>query len=306
LILTADGSLYGTTTTGGQDDGGTVFRIPAGNAAVEAVSIDTTIGAGPHDLVLACDGNFYGRAFGGNGVIFRLVASSGALSVLHALAAGEGKFDYRAGDGNATGGGLFEGRNHLLYGVAQYGGTMDRGTVFSLSLLGTYTVLLNSGGNPWGAVQGTDGNVYGTYSLGGGGIYGLTLPVAERAAVATCPVAPTTGTGAAGAPGTTGAAGAPGTTGAAGAPGTTGAAGAPGTTGAAGSTAGGSAGSGAPSAGGKSGGCSVAATAGVGGAAPFVLLLGLVATVRRRRSAARRSSTARRSSMTTSRPGEGR
>jgi len=205
LVQDANGNLYGTTTTGGQYKGGTVFRVtPAGQFNVVA-SFGGTSGSGPHDLLLACDGNLYGRAFGGNGIIFE-VTPSGSLSTVHGLVGTDGDVDLNPGDGDASGGTLIEGRNHKLYGTAQYGGATtgnNRGTVYELALDGTFTVLYNfkgtatDGGQPMGTAVGNDGNLYGTFrgGIGGliGGLYQLTLPAGSQTPVP-CPSGPGTST----------------------------------------------------------------------------------------------------------------
>jgi uncharacterized repeat protein (TIGR03803 family) len=204
LIFGTDGTIYGTTAVGGTANQGTVFAL-AVDDTLSAVSLDSTIGYGPHDLLQACDGSIYGRAFGGNGVIFKLDPSSGIIGVLHGLTTTDGKFDANGGDGNTTGGALIEGANHSLFGVAQHGGSHNGGTIFELALDGTFTVHVNATIGPVGIAQGADGNLYGTAA--GNQVFVDTLPAAERVA-ASCP-APAAGAPGAGQPrGTAGASGA--------------------------------------------------------------------------------------------------
>jgi uncharacterized repeat protein (TIGR03803 family) len=214
LLRTSDGSLYGTTTTGGPYDGGTVFRLTA-SGALDAVGFGDTNGFGPHDLVLACN-TLYGRAFGASGRIFQLSLSLGPVSTLHGLAGAEGTFDFNEGDGQTLGGGLIVGRSGKLYGVAGFGNTnadLRTGTVFELALDGTFTVLYTfkataaDGRLPWGIAQGPDGNLYGTEqgSNNGGGIFKLAVPSELNTPVA-CPVG-TGGTGMVGQGGSAGAGG---------------------------------------------------------------------------------------------------
>lgn len=203
LLRTSDGALYGTTTTGGPYDGGTVFRLAPGGQ-LDAVGFGDTNGSGPHDLVLACN-TLYGRAFGASGLVFQLDLELDRVSTLHGLAGAEGAFDLNEGDGQALGGGLILGQSGKLYGVAEFGdtnATRRTGTAFELALDGTFTVLYTfkataaDGQQPWGIAQGPDGHLYGTQQgrNNGGGIFKLTVPAEFNAPVA-CPTVTSGGSG---------------------------------------------------------------------------------------------------------------
>src|SRR5262249_41329904 len=85
LIQANDGSLYGTTLTGGSTNGlfgsdgfGTVFRITTNGVFTSLVQFQSTNGSGPLDsLLMGPDGNLYGTTThggtGGGGTIFRIV-----------------------------------------------------------------------------------------------------------------------------------------------------------------------------------------------------------------------------------------
>jgi MYXO-CTERM domain-containing protein len=278
LVLHSDGSLYGTTKTGGQFGGGTVFQLTVNDQLFVADFGDTN-GSGPHDLVLAC-GDLYGRAFGGNGLIFKVALSTGTVSTLHGLAGSDGKFDVNPGDGPANGGGLILGKSGKLYGVAEYGIGSYTGTVFELALNGIFALLYTfkatttDGQQPWGIAQGTDGNLYGTEQgqNNGGGIFKLTVPIGFNDPVS-CP--PGSGSGSGGSAGSNGAGGSAPVGGSSGAGGNTGT----------GGTSGGSVGPGASDSG-KSGGCSCSSAVGAGSGSAFLLIplasIGL-ALLRRRR-----------------------
>jgi uncharacterized repeat protein (TIGR03803 family) len=77
LILGSDGNFYGTTTTGGSDNQGTIFKITPGGAFTSLHSFSGTDGGGPiGSLTQATDGNFYGTTNGGGtggyGTVFKL------------------------------------------------------------------------------------------------------------------------------------------------------------------------------------------------------------------------------------------
>jgi uncharacterized repeat protein (TIGR03803 family) len=84
LIQTADGSLYGTTSAGGDFNLGTVFRLTTNGDFSTLLSFNGTNGSTPQaSLIQASDGNLYGTttyggpgfngtAQSGNGLVFRL------------------------------------------------------------------------------------------------------------------------------------------------------------------------------------------------------------------------------------------
>jgi len=131
-------------------------------------------------LVQAADGNFYGttRAGGANqcrpgpdpipcGVIFKMTPA-GIESVLY-------NFGSIANDGYTGAGPLIQAQDGALYGLTPNGGAYDGGgTVFKITVSGTYTQLHSFGGTPddgvvplGGLIQATDGNFYGITASGG-------------------------------------------------------------------------------------------------------------------------------------------
>jgi uncharacterized protein (TIGR03437 family) len=131
VVQGSDGNFYGTTTNGGQNGFGTIFKltptgvlttlysfpaIPAGNASSVT-------------LIQATDGNFYGTINQGggpegHGTLFEMTPD-GAVTTLHTFGGADGVApDYliQAKDGN-------------LYGATASGtGPSPNGTVFSFSL----------------------------------------------------------------------------------------------------------------------------------------------------------------------------
>ena len=133
-------------------------------------------------LIQATDGNFYGTSSGGDdlelsgggdqGTVFK-VTPGGTLTILHLFRGG-------TADGANPQAALIQAINGNLYGTTTGGGTDGQGTVFTMTLTGTVTILhsFNSTeGRPSAAlIQGTDGNFYGTTPSGSSG-YGTVFEV---------------------------------------------------------------------------------------------------------------------------------
>ncbi len=142
-------------------------------------------------LMQASDGNFYGTAGGGSysqGEVFK-ITSSGTLTTIYSFCAQTG-----CPDGNGPLGGVVQGTDGNLYGVTQYGGSYDNGTVFKITRTGTLTTLYSfcaqtscaDGSQPLaGLVQGTDGNFYGTTAGGGGNGAGTVFKMTSAGALTT-------------------------------------------------------------------------------------------------------------------------
>jgi uncharacterized repeat protein (TIGR03803 family) len=174
LIQASDGALYGTTTQGGSNNVGTVFRTlldGTGNRIVYSFVNDGLDGQTPSaSLVEGSDGVLYGTTSGGGtnglGTVFKLNKSGSGYAVLHHFGG--------VGDGSVPVAALVEGSDGALYGTTSSGGTNALGTVFKLSKDGGgYAVLHHFGGagdgwNPVAALlQASDGALYGTTKFGG-------------------------------------------------------------------------------------------------------------------------------------------
>ena len=167
-----DGNFYGATYQGGAGDQGTVFKMTPAGALTTLHSFAGAYadGADPYaGVTLGTDGNYYGTTSGGGanfaGTVFK-ITSTGTETILH-------NFDYSDGDGPE--GGVIQGSDGDFYGTT-YGesGAGDLGTVFKMTPKGKLTTLcyflINCSGGydpAGGLIQGTDGNFYGTTSLGG-------------------------------------------------------------------------------------------------------------------------------------------
>src|SRR5271154_2794130 len=70
LVVGADGNLYGTTSSGGANGLGSVFKIVAEGTLKNLHSFNNSDGAAPYGtLIQAADGNFYGTTYQGGGAI---------------------------------------------------------------------------------------------------------------------------------------------------------------------------------------------------------------------------------------------
>jgi uncharacterized repeat protein (TIGR03803 family) len=125
-----------------------------------------------NSLIQASDGNLYGTtnqgggAGNGGGTVFK-ITPSGALTTLYVFCSKPG-----CADGQEPSG-VIEGRDGNFYGTTYNGGINNYGTVFKMSPSGALTTLhtfsFESGGYfPLGGlIEGTDGNFYGTTTVGG-------------------------------------------------------------------------------------------------------------------------------------------
>jgi uncharacterized repeat protein (TIGR03803 family) len=181
LAQGANGAFYGTTVNGGSNHNGAVFEITATGTFTPLYSFTNGMdGSQPRAaLTLANDGLFYGTTYVGgsnnDGVLFQFTPA-GALTPLHSFIS--------ASDGANPLGQLAATTHGTLYGVAYDGGIHGDGTVFNISIGGTFNVLYAftggiDGANPGaGLALGSDGNFYGTTYAGGndghGGIFKIT------------------------------------------------------------------------------------------------------------------------------------
>ncbi len=187
LIQASDGFFYGTTSTGGSANKGTVFKItPKGLLVIMHSFGDGTVtddGAQPFaSLVQGSDGNFYGTTFQGGSANFGTVykiTPGGQMTILHSF--GDGTV---TDDGTQPFASLVQGSDGNFYGTTFAGGSTQNlassipgsGTVFKITPQGTVTILhsfgdlsvANDGATPeFNLIQATDGNFYGTTPLGG-------------------------------------------------------------------------------------------------------------------------------------------
>jgi uncharacterized repeat protein (TIGR03803 family) len=138
LVFGPDGKLYGTTSFGGVNKGGILYRLSPNGSNYEIVHAFQGSGGGnPNDgktpegnLSIDSAGNIFGTtAEGGAGTTAGTVfeySAAGTYRVVHSFTA--------ATDGAEPVSGVTPGPNNTLYGTAEFGGPSNRGTVFSIRL----------------------------------------------------------------------------------------------------------------------------------------------------------------------------
>ena len=147
LILSGD-TLYTTSAVGGCCGYGEVFKLNTnGTGFVSLHSFGPILEGGvftdaggivPDGTLLLSGSTLYGTANqggnGGNGTIFAIDTDGASFVTLHTFTQGSGTvLETRNIDGAGPNGKLSL-SNGVLYGAAQYGGTSDSGTLFSIFL----------------------------------------------------------------------------------------------------------------------------------------------------------------------------
>ena len=187
LIADKSGNLYGSTTKGGANGQGAVFRIaPDGSETLLYSFNDSSAndGADPYGaLVRDGKGNLYGTTnlggASGTGTVFRL-APDGTETVLHSFV------DNGGSDGARPYAGLIRDSSGTFYGTTTVGGANGQGTAFRISTKGKEKIVYsfndnaqNDGADPYGAlVMDSAGNMYGTTSVGGAHGQGTVFEIA--------------------------------------------------------------------------------------------------------------------------------
>jgi uncharacterized repeat protein (TIGR03803 family) len=161
-LLDVNGTLYGTTSRGGERTTGIIFSItPAGQYHVvyNFGGTNASDGQSPQSSLIDVNGTLYGTTSSGgeygSGTVFG-VTMEGAETLWYSFAGSNGS------DPLAS---LIEVKG-LLYGTTSMGGIKNVGTVFSITTDGTEKVVHSfsnaTGKNPVASLLEVDGTLYGT------------------------------------------------------------------------------------------------------------------------------------------------
>jgi uncharacterized repeat protein (TIGR03803 family) len=173
LVEAADGNLYGTTSGGGANGGGTIFQYNVSSGAFATVYTFTDFAYPQADLIDDGNGTLYGTdAYGGadgSGIVFSYNYTTSVFTTLYTFTGNA--------DGASPYGALVLASDGNLYGTTSAGGGfLAQGTAFVVGTNGSnfdafYKFTTNSsgpGGSPFaGLVEYSDGNLYGAANAPG-------------------------------------------------------------------------------------------------------------------------------------------
>ena len=180
-LLNVGGTLFGTTTFGGEFGNGAVIAVnPATGAEAVVYSFaGGSGGASPSSSLIAIGNTLYGTTGSGGayglGTVFALNLATGAGTVLHA---------FQGGSDGANPSGALLNLGGTLYGTATGGGPSGAGTVFTVNPATGAEAVLHAfqggpgdGSYPQGGLIAAAGTLYGTTWIGGaadaGTVYAL-------------------------------------------------------------------------------------------------------------------------------------
>ncbi len=195
LIQANDGNFYGTTSFGGANGFGNVFKMTPNGSVTTILSFETSgdgvypYGAYPYgEVIQGKDGFLYGTAlsqgtysYGNYGTVFKMT-TNGAVIWSYSLDGTNGSNPY---------GPVVQAADGYLYGTTAQGGTNagNEGTVFKISTNGVFTSLFSFSGTtgPYlgrtpeaGLALGNDGTLYGTTAHGGTNDYGTVFKLSTN------------------------------------------------------------------------------------------------------------------------------
>ncbi|MES2950029.1 MAG: choice-of-anchor tandem repeat GloVer-containing protein [Pseudomonadota bacterium] len=162
-VAQANGTFVGTTSFGGVDNAGTIYRLAADGKVTLMHSFSGPDGKIPQfGLAVGPDGLLYGTTNTGgendSGTIYKVLPNGSVQTVYAFDPSTSGVYPRK----------LVLGRDGDFYGVASGGGSGSGGTAFRVTKDGALTVLHNfapgsaEGDYPNGLTLGTDGLLYGT------------------------------------------------------------------------------------------------------------------------------------------------
>lgn len=180
-------TLYGTTTQGGTNGLGTVYKINtdgSGFQLLHSFGLNTLVGDGSlPQCSLVTDGtNLFGMTTSGTGTandlgtIFRMDTNGDNYFVFH-------NFGVQPNNGNSPQGSLMY-SGGTLYGMTLMGGTLSSGTIFKVGtdglgfqIIHSFIGTLTDGASPYGSVILSGSTLYGMTSAGGSNGVGTVFSV---------------------------------------------------------------------------------------------------------------------------------
>ncbi len=183
-LLLAQDTLFGTTSQGGANNAGTIFKVPLDVKKIPDIQVETVLHAfagGPDDgadplsgLILDKAGNLYGTTYRGGahlrGTVFKI--ADGSFTLVHSFAG-------PPSEGTGPAGTLVMDDAGNLYGTTYSGGHTKRwGTVFEITAAGNYKTgqsFAPGGALPRAGLVLESGALYGTTFGGPARLYGGTV-----------------------------------------------------------------------------------------------------------------------------------
>jgi uncharacterized repeat protein (TIGR03803 family) len=170
LVEAPNGKLYGVTQRGGLNNKGVIFEYdPLTEQTVKKMDFNGTAnGANPYGNLIVMANKLYGMTYAGGtndkGVIFEFNQSDGIYIK---------KFDFDGVNGANPYGSLVQASNGKMYGMTNFGGSLNKGVIFEFDLSNgsykkTYDFDKTNGANPFGnLVNFKNGKLYGMTYYGG-------------------------------------------------------------------------------------------------------------------------------------------
>ena len=194
LVISSSGVAYGTTTYGGLQGNGTLFKVGTNGQnffALRHFANGAADGSNPHgNLVITSSGFIYGTTEGGGpggaGIVYKIDTNGNNFTIVHNFSFGQ------ATNGGQPFAGLTPAGGSLMYGTTYSGGAFGGGTVYrlnvsdgSFSLVKSFPALVPSdftGTNVGGAlprdqIELAGGLLFGTTTYGGTSSNGTVFAV---------------------------------------------------------------------------------------------------------------------------------
>jgi|GEM_PF-1135124 uncharacterized repeat protein (TIGR03803 family) len=166
VVLASDSNLYGTTSQGGANNGGTIFRYDLKKDTLITIFNFNSNDMPSPNLIQGIDGYLYGSTGHGGtsyGTLFRC-SLNGSFGTV---------FTFNNTNGREPGG-LMQAADSSFYGMTSLGGASSQGTIFKYNAKTGLTTLFSFSGSNGSSpnaqqsiVQGLDGNLYALVNGGG-------------------------------------------------------------------------------------------------------------------------------------------